>query len=156
MDQVQTGKFIAELRKEKSLTQAQLGGLLGVTNKTISRWENGNYMPDLAVLQSLCAVLEVNINEMISGRRLDEADFRQQADNNLLLSLDQARRMRREYKLIDFLTGAGTGSLIGILTAPDSVRRNVVILISLIMIVIGQVKQWHFGKQLMELLDKVR
>lgn len=156
MDQVQTGKFIAELRKEKSLTQTQLGDLLGVTNKTISRWENGNYMPDLAVLQSLCAVLEVNINEMISGRRLDEADFRQQADNNLLLSLDQARRMRREYKLIDFLTGAGTGSLIGMLTAPDSVRRNVVILISLIMIVIGQVKQWHFGKQLMELLDKVR
>lgn len=156
MDQVQTGKFIAELRKEKSLTQAQLGDLLGVTNKTISRWENGNYMPDLAVLQSLCAVLEVNINEMISGRRLDEADFRQQADNNLLLSLDQARRMRREYKLIDILTGAGTGSLIGMLTAPDSVRRNVVILISLIMIVIGQVKQWHFGKQLMELLDKVR
>ena len=156
MDQVQTGKFIAELRKEKSLTQAQLGDLLGVTNKTISRWENGNYMPDLAVLQSLCAVLEVNINEMISGRRLDEADFRQQADNNLLLSLDQARRMRREYKLIDILTGAGTGSLIGTLTAPDSVRRNVVILISLIMIVIGQVKQWHFGKQLMELLDKVR
>ena len=156
MDQVQTGKFIAELRKEKSLTQAQLGDLLGVTNKTISRWENGNYMPDLAVLQSLCAVLEVNINEMISGRRLDEADFRQQADNNLLLSLDQARRMRREYKLIDILTGAGTGSLIGMLTAPDSVRRKVVILISLIMIVIGQVKQWHFGKQLMELLDKVR
>ena len=156
MDQVQTGKFIAELRKEKSLTQAQLGDLLGVTNKTISRWENGNYMPDLAVLQSLCAVLDVNINEMISGRRLDEADFRQQADNNLLLSLDQARRMRREYKLIDFLTGAVTGSLIGMLTAPDSVRRNVVILISLIMIVIGQVKQWHFGKQLMELLDKVR
>ena len=156
MDQVQTGKFIAELRKEKSLTQAQLGDLLGVTNKTISRWENGNYMPDLAVRQSLCAVLEVNINEMISGRRLDEADFRQQADNNLLLSLDQARRMRREYKLIDILTGAGTGSLIGMLTAPDSVRRNVVILISLIMIVIGQVKQWHFGKQLMELLDKVR
>lgn len=156
MDQVQTGKFIAELRKEKSLTQAQLGDLLGVTNKTISRWENGNYMPDLAVLQSLCAVLDVNINEMISGRRLDEVDFRQQADNNLLLSLDQARRMRREYKLIDFLTGAGTGSLIGMLTAPDSVRRNVVILISLIMIVIGQVKQWHFGKQLMELLDKVR
>ena len=156
MDQVQTGKFIAELRKEKSLTQAQLGDLLGVTNKTISRWENGNYMPDLAVLQSLCAVLDVNINEMISGRRLDEADFRQQADNNLLLSLDQARRMRREYKLLDFLTGAGTGSLIGILPAPDSVRRNVVILISLIMIVIGQVKQWHFGKQLMELLDKVR
>lgn len=156
MDQMQTGKFIAELRKEKSLTQAQLGELVGVTNKTVSRWENGNYMPDLAVLQSLCAVLDVSINEMISGRRLDEADFRQQADNNLLLSLDQAQRMRREYKLIDFFTGAGTGSLIGMLTAPDSVRRSVVIVISLTMIVIGQVKQWRFGRQLMGLLDKVR
>ena len=83
-------------------------------------------------------------------------DFRRQADNNLLLSLDQAQRMRREYKLIDFFTGAGTGSLIGMLTAPDSVRRSVVILISLTMIVIGQVKQWRFGRQLMGLLDKVR
>lgn len=156
MDQIQTGKFIAELRKEKSLTQAQLGELVGVTNKTVSRWENGNYMPDLAVLQSLCAVLDVSINEMISGRRLDEADFRRQADNNLLLSLDQAQRMRREYKLIDFLTGAGTGLLVGALIAPDSTRRSVVIAVSLIMIAIGQVTQWRFGKQLMGLLDKAR
>ena len=59
-------------------------------------------------------------------------------------------------QLIDFLTGAGTGSLIGMLTAPDSVRRSVVIVISLTMIVIGQVKQWRFGRQLMGLLDKVR
>lgn len=156
MDQIQTGKFIAELRKEKSLTQAQLGDLLGVTNKTVSRWENGNYMPDLAVLQSLCAALDVNINEMISGKRLDEADFRQQADSNLLLSLDQAQRMRREYKLIDFLTGTGTGLLVGALIAPDSIRRSVVIVISLIMIAIGQMTQWRFGKQLMGLLDKAR
>ena len=154
MDQMQTGKFIAELRKEKSLTQAQLGELVGVTNKTVSRWENGNYMPDLAVLQSLCAVLDVTINEMISGRRLDEADFRRQADNNLLLSL--AQRMRREYKLIDFFTGAGTGLLVGALIAPDSTRRSVVIAVSLIMIAIGQVTQRHFGKQLMGLLDKAR
>ena len=47
MDQIKIGKFIAALRKEKCLTQEQLGENLGVTNKTISRWENGNYMPDV-------------------------------------------------------------------------------------------------------------
>ena len=48
MDQVRIGRFIAELRREHGLTQAELGGDLGVTNKTVSRWENGNYMPDSA------------------------------------------------------------------------------------------------------------
>ena len=53
MDQIKIGKFIAALRKEKCLTQEQLGEKLGVTNKTISRWENGNYMPDVEMLSLL-------------------------------------------------------------------------------------------------------
>ena len=50
MDMVQMGSFLAELRKEKNLTQAELGDKLGVTNKTISRWETGNYMPPVEML----------------------------------------------------------------------------------------------------------
>ena len=53
MNQNQIGKFIAELRKNKHMTQAELGEKLGVTNKTVSRWENGNYMPDLSLLAQL-------------------------------------------------------------------------------------------------------
>ena len=53
MDQIKIGKFIAALRKDKGLTQEQLGEKLGVTNKTISRWENGNYMPDVEMLSLL-------------------------------------------------------------------------------------------------------
>ncbi|MBS6954191.1 MAG: helix-turn-helix transcriptional regulator [Enterocloster asparagiformis] len=156
MNQLETGKFIAELRKEKSLTQAQLGDLLGVTNKTISRWENGNYMPDLSVLQALCAVLEVSVNEMLSGKRLDQSDFRQQADANLLLTLSQAKRMKRDYKLIDFLSGTGTGLLISTLISPDSPRRTAVLAVSLIMLALASLRQYRFGRFLQNLLNHPR
>ncbi len=153
MNQLETGKFIAELRKEKSLTQAQLGDLLGVTNKTISRWENGNYMPDLSVLQALCAVLEVSVNEMLSGKRLNQSDFRQQADANLLLTLSQAKRMKCDYKLIDFLSGTGTGLLISTLISPDSPRRTAVLAVSLIMLALASLRQYRFGRFLQNLLN---
>ena len=90
MDQIKTGKFIATLRKEKDLTQEQLGEKLGVTNKTISRWENGNYMPDIQMLSLLSKEFDVSINELISGERLLIGDFKKAADNNLVTALNNS------------------------------------------------------------------
>ena len=90
MDQIKTGKFIATLRKEKDLTQEQLGEKLGVTNKTISRWENGNYMPDIEMLSLLAKEFDVSINELISGERLLLDDFKKVADNNLVTALNNS------------------------------------------------------------------
>lgn len=90
MDQIKTGKFIATLRKEKELTQEQLGEKLGVTNKTISRWENGNYMPDIEMLSLLSKEFDVSINELISGERLLLDDFKKAADNNLVTALNSS------------------------------------------------------------------
>lgn len=90
MDQIKTGKFIAALRKEKDLTQEQLGEKLGVTNKTISRWENGNYMPDIEILSLLSKEFDVSINELISGERFLEEDFKKAADNNLVMALNNS------------------------------------------------------------------
>lgn len=90
MDQIKTGKFIATLRKEKELTQEQLGEKLGVTNKTISRWENGNYMPDIEILSLLSKEFDVSINELISGKRLLLDDFKKAADNNLVMALNNS------------------------------------------------------------------
>lgn len=90
MDQIKTGKFIATLRKEKDLTQEQLGEKLGVTNKTISRWENGNYMPDIEMLSLLSKEFDVSINELISGERLLIGDFKKAADNNLVTALNNS------------------------------------------------------------------
>ena len=90
MNQIKIGKFIATLRKEKDLTQEQLGEKLGVTNKTISRWENGNYMPDIEMLSLLAKEFDVSINELISGERLLLDDFKKAADNNLVTALNNS------------------------------------------------------------------
>ena len=84
MDQVKIGKFIASLRKQAELTQEELGEKLGVTNKTISRWENGNYMPDIEMLQLLAREFHVNINEILAGERISDAEFRKKADENII------------------------------------------------------------------------
>lgn len=87
MDLIQIGKFIAELRKEQKLTQEQLGGKLGVTNKTISRWENGNYLPPADSLLSMSELFEVSINEILSGKRLSVEEYKDVAETNLVSSL---------------------------------------------------------------------
>jgi transcriptional regulator with XRE-family HTH domain len=84
MDQRKIGSFISALRHEKGLTQAELGEKLGVTNKTISRWENGNYMPDIEMMKLLSEFFGVSINELLSGERISDEAFRKIADENII------------------------------------------------------------------------
>ena len=101
MDQVKIGAFIAQLRREKGWTQEELGERLGITNKTVSRWENGNYMPGIEMLSLLGKEFGVSLNELVEGRRLEEADFRAAADRNLATALerpmDKLRRWLERY-----------------------------------------------------------
>ena len=80
MDLVQIGKFIAELRKEQELTQEQLGEKIGVTNKTISRWENGYYLPPADVLLAMSQLFDVSVNEILSGKRLLAEEYKEAAE----------------------------------------------------------------------------
>ena len=84
MEQVKIGKFIAQLRRESGMTQEILGEKLGVTNKTISRWETGAYMPDIEMLQLLGQNFGVSINEILAGQRLSDEEFRQKAEENVI------------------------------------------------------------------------
>ena len=88
MDQVKIGAFIAQLRREKGWTQEELGERLGITNKTVSRWENGNYMPSIEMLSLLGKEFGVSLNELVEGRRLEEEDFRAAADRNLACAME--------------------------------------------------------------------
>ena len=91
MDQIKTGKFIAERRKFKSLTQEQLGEKLGVTNKTISRWETGKYMPDIDKLQELAEILNISVNELLSGELLEsKEEIVKKADENIVKAMSES------------------------------------------------------------------
>ncbi len=83
MDMVRIGAFLKELRVQNHMTQEQLGEKLGVTNKTISRWECGTYLPPVEMLKELSDLYGLTINEIISGQRLNEEQFRQQAEMNI-------------------------------------------------------------------------
>lgn len=96
MDQVKVGKFIAQLRREQGLTQEALGRKVGVTNKTVSRWENGNYMPDIELLVPLGEALEISVNELLAGERLSNDRFRKQADQNLVEAVRESSFSAKE------------------------------------------------------------
>lgn len=90
MDQRRVGAFIARLRQEKGWTQEELGGRLGVTNKTVSRWETGSYMPGIEVLSLMGKEFGVSLNELVEGRRLEgDEDFRTAADQNLASAMER-------------------------------------------------------------------
>ena len=83
MELTQIGKFIAELRKEHGFTQEQLGDKIGVTNKTISRWETGMYLPPADALLTISELFDVSINEILSGKKLSKDEYREAAEENL-------------------------------------------------------------------------
>lgn len=83
MDIAKTGRFLAALRREKRLTQEQLGEKLGVTNKTISRWETGSYLPSVDMLQLLSREFDVSISELLAGERFAQETYREKADETI-------------------------------------------------------------------------
>ena len=90
MDLQKIGEFLAALRKEYNLTQEQLGEQIGVTNKTVSRWENGNYLPPVEMLQILSVKYDVSINEILSGERLDSEKYKTKAEENIATALENS------------------------------------------------------------------
>ena len=84
MDIVKIGRFIAEKRKEKHFTQEQLAEKLCVTSKTISKWENGNYMPDISLLQPISEELGVTLNELLSGEELKAENYQKKLEENII------------------------------------------------------------------------
>ena len=87
MNQKKIGKFIAECRKENKLTQEQLAEKLGVTDRSVSNWENGICLPDCSLYKPLCDVLGITINELFAGQKIREEEYKKVADENLMKML---------------------------------------------------------------------
>lgn len=85
MNQEKIGRFIAENRKAKKLTQEGLAEKLGITNKSISKWENGSCLPDSSLFKPLCKILDISINELFAGEKLNDADKKEA--NECLINL---------------------------------------------------------------------
>ena len=98
MNQEKIGAFIADCRKQKNLTQEQLSEILGVSSKSVSRWENGKTLPDYAILDSLCNALDISINEFYYGEKMLEQDFKHLSEQNLRLYFIEKYGKRLKFK----------------------------------------------------------
>lgn len=84
MNQQKIGRFISECRKQKGLTQAQLAEALGVSDKSVSRWENGKTMPDLSIYEPLCEILDIQISELLYARKMTDKEKTIQGEKSAL------------------------------------------------------------------------
>ena len=91
------GKFIQEIRKEKGLTQKELAELIGVSDKTISKWENGNSSPDTSMLMSLNEALEVTVNELLSAERIAPENYSMKAEETIMTLIKENEAGKRTH-----------------------------------------------------------
>lgn len=84
MNQEKIGKFIAESRKAKGITQKEFAETLGVTDKTVSRWENGHYLPDISLFNEVCKVLDIEITELLNGEKLKNEENREEVNQIIM------------------------------------------------------------------------
>ena len=96
MNQLTTGKFIAQKRKEKNLTQEQLAEVLGVSNKTISKWECGKCMPDYSIVKSLCQELGITISELMDGEVKDDSSIRVFDEEQILDMFERIQQLEKQ------------------------------------------------------------
>ena len=97
MNQEKIGKFIAKNRKAKKLTQSELGELLGVTDRSISNWENGKNMPDLSLFKPLCDILDISINELMSGEKINNKEYNEKLEENIINTIDYIDKKNINY-----------------------------------------------------------
>lgn len=96
MDQIKIGKFIANERKVKGYTQKDLAEILEISDKTISKWETGKGFPEISLLMPLCKALDLNVNELLSGERLVETDYKQKAEENIMKLVQETQKSSKQ------------------------------------------------------------
>ena len=132
MDTIKIGNFLAELRKEQCYTQEALGEKLGVTNKTVSRWENGNYLPPVEMLQELSKLYNVSINELLCGERIPEENYAAKAEETITSILasdtfslkERTEFWKRKWKKDHMLTNVSLGAVLAVAFAAGIAFAN--------------------------------
>ncbi len=92
MDQIKIGKFIAECRKAKSLTQVQLAEKLNITDRAVSKWETGKALPDSSIMLELCGILDITVNDLLNGEQISSENYTQKVEAQMLELLRQTEQ----------------------------------------------------------------
>ena len=125
MDMIKTGKFIAQCRKEKNLTQAQLAEKFGITDRAVSKWETGNSLPDASIMLELCELLSINVNELLKGERIAMENLSKESETNIIaLKKENELQTKKLLKLEWVLVGISLAGFLILCLAGEYVARR--------------------------------
>ena len=115
MDQIKIGKFIAERRKLKSLTQAQLAEKLNITDRAVSKWENGRSLPDSAIMLELCEILDITVNDLLCGEVVEMEKYDKEMEKNLLEMAREKEKSDKQLLMVEIVMGfVSIGIMLGL------------------------------------------
>ncbi len=143
MDQVKIGKFIAGCRKKVNLTQAQLAERLGITDRAVSKWETGKSMPDSSVMLELCSILEITVNDLLSGEVVTVNDYNKELEKNLFEMVKQKEESDRRLLTLEWVIIALSfvvliiPIIIGAFITAQEWQRSLIVLSGLIPALVG-------------------
>ncbi len=143
MDQIKIGKFIAECRKQKDLTQLQLADRLGITDKAVSKWERGISMPDSSIMLELCDILGITVNDLLSGEKVTMDNYNKESESNLLEMLRQKQQADKRLLRMEMLAGImaciplAVGCAIGLLVPMEEWKQVVIVLSGIVPLLIA-------------------
>ena len=105
MNQVKVGKFIAECRKNNNLTQKQLAEKLNITDRAISKWENGRSLPDSSIMLELCDILKINVNDLLNGEVVLVDNYKEKSEKLILEMAKQKEEADRRLLFLEIVIG---------------------------------------------------
>lgn len=105
MDQIRIGKFIKERRNLKNITQSELASILGITDRAISKWENGICMPDVGTIPELCKILDITVNDLFSGEIVKMKDYDKKLEENLLDLAKKEEAQNKKMMIYEYVIG---------------------------------------------------
>lgn len=105
MDTIKIGKFIAECRKKQNLTQNDLAQKLNITDRAVSKWERGKSLPDASIMLELCELLDINVNELLTGEKIEMTNYNEQAETNLIEMKKQKEESDKRLLFMEVVIG---------------------------------------------------
>ena len=154
MDQVKIGKFLSDERKAKGYTQKQLSELLGISDKTISKWECGNGFPEASLLLPLCNELEITVNELLTGERISQQNYKKKAEENMVNMIREKEENKQKLLLTTMIGVISTITFVTLLLVVCFYSDVITLPIKMVLMVIAisvfgvglYVAMWGDGK----------
>ena len=143
MNLLKIGKFIAEQRKKNGLTQMQLAEKLNITDRAVSKWETGKSLPDSSIMLELCQILNISVNDLLSGEVVTMDNYNKELENNLLEMVKQKQEADKRLLRMEILAGVmacvpfAVGIIIGLFVPMEEWKQVVIVLSSMIPLLVA-------------------